>query len=286
MPSWDYMLEDTRCAVGEKLIRPSQGWVPINFSAVWQRRSLLYFLTLRDLKVRYKQTLLGAIWVALQPLLVMVVFSTVFGVLAKMPSEGLPYPVYYFCALVPWQLVANAFGDAGVSLVSNQNLITRVYFPRLIVPLSAVLARLVDFVFCLIVLLVILIYYRIPIENTIYTLPIFILLALAAGLGIGLWLAALNVRYRDVRQMTPFITQLWFFVSPIAYSASLIPERWRFFYGLNPMVGIIDGFRWALLRKGSGINESLLLSVTIIVVVLVGGLYYFRRTERDIADVV
>jgi lipopolysaccharide transport system permease protein len=286
MPLLAYMLGDSQPASRERIIKPSCERVSLNFSAVWQRRSLLYFLALRDLKVRYKQTFLGVIWVVLQPLLIMIVFTIVFGVLAKMPSEGLPYPIYYFCALVPWQLVANSFGEASVSLVSNQNLITKVYFPRLIVPLSAVVARLVDFAFCLIVLLGILIYYRIPIVITSLALPLFLILALATGLGMGVWLAALNVRYRDVRQMIPFLTQLWFFGSPIAYSVSLIPESWRFLYSLNPMVGIIGGFRWALLGTGTGFNESLLLSATVVLVILVTGLYYFRHAERDIADVV
>lgn len=281
------LVEDRQPAVRERIIRPSHGGVSIDFSAVWQRRNLLYFLALRDLKVRYKQTLLGVIWVVLQPLLVMVVFTIVFGVLARMPSEGFPYPIYYFCALVPWQLVANSFGEASVSLISNQNLITRIYFPRLIFPLAAVLARLADFVICLTVLFGILLFYRIPITITIAALPIFIIVALASGLGVGLWLAALNIRYRDVRQMLPFITQFWFFVSPIAYSASLIPESWRFLYSLNPMVGIIGGFRWALLGGAdSGLDQSLLLSGTVVLVILVTGLYYFRCAERDIADVV
>lgn len=280
------MLEHSPQTFGQRLIRPSPGYVSVNLFSIWERRSLLYFLALRDLKVRYKQTLLGAIWVVLQPLLVMGVFSIIFGVLAKMPSEGFPYPVYYFCALVPWQLVSSSFSEAGISLVVNQNLITKVYFPRLIIPLSAVMGRFVDFVICLIVLLGLLIYYRIPFSPTVLALPILILVALALGLGIGLWLASLNVRYRDVRQMTPFLTQLWFFLSPIVYSTSLIPEQWHVLYGLNPMVGIIDGFRWALLGKSIGTHPSLLLSGTVSLSILVTGMLHFRRMERHLADVV
>lgn len=281
-----FISEERQGNGGQRFIRPSTGWRFVKFSEIWQRRSLLYFLALRDLKVRYKQTLLGVIWVVLQPLLVMAVFSVVFGILAKMPSEGVPYPIYYFCALVPWQLVSTSFGEAGVSLIANQNLITKVYFPRLIIPLSAVIGRLVDFAICLLVLIGFLIYYRMSVTPAVFWLPVFILIALTLGLGIGLWLAALNVRYRDLRQMTPFITQLWFFLSPIAYSASLIPENWHFFYGLNPMVGIIDGFRWALLGRGIGFQSASLLSATISIAMLVTGLVYFRQTERDLADIV
>jgi lipopolysaccharide transport system permease protein len=241
---------------------------------------------LRDLKVRYKQTLLGIVWVILQPFLIMVVFSAVFGFLARMPSEGIPYPLFSFCALVPWQLVSNAFGDASNSLVVNQNLIRKVYFPRLIIPLAAVLARLIDFLFALLVLIAMLFYYGIAINASIYALPLFVLLAIATGLGVGLWLAALNVKYRDVRQMTPFFTQFWFFLSPIAYSASLIPENWRVIYNINPMVGVIEGFRWALLGTGGDLGRTFWLSVPMVVLVVVTGLYYFRRIERTVADVV
>jgi lipopolysaccharide transport system permease protein len=270
----------------ERVIRPSRGWIPIGFRSLWEQRSLVYFLALRDLKIRYKQTCLGALWVVLQPILVMAVFSVVFGFFAKMPSEGLPYPVYYFCALVPWQFVVNVFGDASISLIANQNLITKIKFPRLVLPFSVVLARLVDFFLCLTVLLAIILYYQIPIQKTVFALPIFVLLAGINGLGVGLWLATLAVRYRDVRQMIPFLTQLWFFASPIAYSASVIPERWHSIYCLNPMVGIIDGFRWALLQKGSGLSTSILPASMIALTMLLTGLYYFRRRERDIADVV
>ena len=254
-------------------------------AAVWGRRNLLYFLALRDLKVRYKQTLLGGAWVALQPLLFTAVFSIVFGFLAKMPSDGVAYPVYYFCALVPWQLVSSSFAEAGVSLIANQNLLIKVHFPRLIIPLAAVMGRLVDFAICLIVLGGLWAFYQIPLSPRVWALPVFILLALILGLGVGLWLASLNVRYRDVRLITPFLSQLWFFISPVAYSTSLIPERWRFYYGLNPMVAILEGFRWALLGKGIAFDGKLLFSAAISLVILISGVFYFRRTERHIADV-
>lgn len=286
MPSVSSSVIDKQLESDGKFIRPSHGWGPIDLAAVWKRRGLLYFLVWRDLKVRYKQTLLGAVWVVLQPFLVMVVFSVVFGFLARMPSDGVPYSVFIFCALVPWQLVSNAFVDASNSLVANQNLIRKIYFPRLIIPLAAVLARLVDFGIALMVLFAMLFFYEVKITGAIYLLPLFILLAVGTGLGVGLWLAALNVKYRDVRQMTPFLTQLWFFVSPIAYSASLIPEHWRVIYNINPMVGVIDGFRWTLLDRGQGLGQTLILAVTMVVLVLVTGLYYFRRVEKIVADVV
>ena len=280
------MSKAERLQAEELIIRPSRGWVPIDISAVWERRGLLYFLVWRDIKVRYKQTLLGAAWVILQPFLIMVVFSVVFGFLVKVPSDGIPYPVFMFCALVPWQLVANSFADAGNSLAANQTLITKVYFPRLIIPLAAVLARLVDFAFALLVLLGMPFYYDLKLGSSIWVLPFFVLLALAIGLGVGLWLSSLSLRYRDVRQMIPFFTQIWFFSSPIAYSASLIPENWRAIYNINPMIGVIEGFRWALLGKENMTGQALTLSVATVALVLVTGLLYFRRVERTVADVV
>jgi homopolymeric O-antigen transport system permease protein len=280
------MSKAERLQADELIIRPSRGWVPIDISAVWERRGLLYFLVWRDIKVRYKQTFLGAAWVILQPFLIMLVFSIVFGFLARVPSDGIPYPVFMFCALVPWQLVANSFADAGNSLTANQSLITKVYFPRLIIPLAAVLARLIDFVFALLVLVGMLFYYDLELGSSILALPFLVLLALAIGLGVGLWLSSLSLRYRDVRQMIPFFTQLWFFASPIAYSASLIPEHWRAIYTINPMIGIIEGFRWSLLGKGTLTGQALTLPVATILLVLITGIFYFRRVERTVADVV
>ena len=286
MSKVEYQLADVQPKTEDIVIKPSRGWVPIDLAAVWKRRGLLYFLVWRDIKVRYKQTFLGAAWVVLQPFLIMVVFSIVFGFLAKVPSDGIPYPVFTFCALVPWQLVANSFTDAGNSLTANQSLITKVYFPRLIIPLSAVLARLVDFAFGLLVLVGMLFYYDMELKNSLWALPFFVLLALAIGLGVGLWISSLGLRYRDVRQMVPFFTQLWFFASPIVYSAALIPENWRAFYNINPLIGVIEGFRWALLGKGNMSGQVLTLPVVTIALVLVTGLLYFRRIERTVADVV
>lgn len=280
------MSKAERLPAEELIIKPSRGWVPIDLSAVWERRSLLYFLAWRDIKVRYKQTLLGAAWVILQPFLIMVVFSVVFGFLARVPSEGIPYPVFTFCALIPWQLVANAFNDAGNSLAANQSLITKIYFPRLIIPLAAVLARLVDFAFALLVLLGMLFYYDLKLRSSIWALPFFVLLALSIGLGVGLWISSLSLRFRDVRQMIPFFTQIWFFSSPIAYSASLIPDDWRTIYNLNPMIGVIEGFRWSLLGKGNITGQALAMSMATVMLLLVSGLFYFRRVERTVADVV
>jgi lipopolysaccharide transport system permease protein len=269
----------------EILIRSLHAPGALNFTGLWKRRGLLYFLTWRDLKVRYKQTLLGLCWILLQPLLIMLVFSIFFGFLIKVPSDGIPYPIFTFCALVPWNLFANAFGDAANSLVANQSLITKVHFPRIIVPLSAVFARLVDFTCAFVVLIGLMLYYEILPGHTLWALPFFIVLVLANGIGVGLWLSALSVRYRDVRHMIPFLTQLWFFVSPVAYPSSVVPNEWRTLYGINPMVGVIEGFRWSLLGKGDGLGSPLIASVAVTLLLLVGGLFYFRSKEGTIADV-
>jgi lipopolysaccharide transport system permease protein len=232
-----------------KIIKPSHGWMPIRLDALWVRRELLYFLVWRDIKVRYKQTLLGVLWAVLQPLMLMLAFSIFLGRLAKVPSDGLPYPVFTFWALIPWQLFAQALTHASNSLVANDRLITKVCFPRLVIPLSAVLSGLVDFLIAFIILLTLMIHYGISPTNALWTIPIFVLLAVVSALAVGLWLSAVNVQYRDVRYTIAFITQLWFFVSPVAYPSSLAPERWRSLYGLNPIAGVVEGFRWALLGK-------------------------------------
>jgi len=216
----------------------------------------------------------------------MVVFSLFFGYLARVPSDGIPYPIFTYCALLPWQLFAHALGESSNSLVANERLITKVYFPRLVVPLSAVLGGLVDFVIAFVILLGMMAYYHIAPTIMIFTLPLFVLLAIMTALAVGLWLSALNVQYRDVRYTITFITQFWLFATPVAYSSSLVPERWRWLYGLNPMAGVVEGFRWALLGKTEGPGAMLYISIGVVVLLLVGGLYYFRRMEQTFADVV
>ena len=267
-------------------IAPSHGWNAINLRELWDYRELLYVLTWRDIKVRYKQSALGAAWAVLQPLLTMLVFTIVFGRLAGMPSDGIPYPVFIFAALLPWQLFALVLTRAGNSLVANQQLITKVYFPRLFIPLSTVLGGLVDFGIAFLILLVLLVFYGIVPTVAILTLPLFLALAVATSLAMGLWLSALNVRYRDVVHTLPFLTQFWFFATPITYATTLIPEAWRPLYGLNPMVGVVEGFRWALLGQRAAIGPQLFVSAAVVGVLLVGGLVYFRRMERTFADVV
>ncbi len=270
----------------ELTIRPSQGWMPLKLGELWEYRELLYFLVWRDIKVRYKQTARGAAWAVIQPFFTMVVFSVFFGHLAKMPSDGIPYPIFTYCALLPWQLFAYALGQSGNSLVANQSLITRVYFPRLVIPISAVLAGLVDFAVAFVVLLGMMLYYGIVPAIAILTLPLFLLLAVATALAVGLWLSALNVEYRDVRYTIPFLTQFWLFLTPVAYPSSLVPERWRALYGLNPLAGVVEGFRWALLGRSGPPDPLIGVSVLVVVLLLVGGLYYFRRMEKTFADVV
>lgn len=268
------------------VIAPLRGWVPFEFRKLWEYRELLYFLIWRDVKVRYKQTLLGGAWAVLQPFLTMVVFSVIFGYLAKVPSDGIPYPVFTFTALLPWTLFAHAVSESGNSLVLNQQLITKVYFPRLVIPLASVLGGLVDFGIGLVVLFGMMAYYGIPLTSTALTLPLFLILEMATALAVGLWLATLNVQYRDVRYTIPFLVQFWLFITPVAYSSSLIPERWRILYGLNPMTGVVEGFRWALLGKEGAVGPLVLISVLVVVGLLAGGLYYFRRMEETFSDVI
>jgi lipopolysaccharide transport system permease protein len=253
---------------------------------LWDYRELLYFLTWRDIKVRYKQTALGATWAIIQPVFMMVVFSLFFGRLAKVPSDGIPYPVFSFCGLLPWQLFAHALSESSNSLVGNQNLITKVYFPRLVVPISAVLGGLVDFAIAFAILLVMMLFYGIVPGWQIITLPGFILLAVMTALAVGFWLSALNVQYRDVRYTINFLIQFWLFATPVAYPSSLIPEKWRALYGLNPMAGVVEGFRWALLGKSDPPGALLYVSCGMVLLLLVGGLYYFRRMEQQFADIV
>ena len=268
------------------VIRPSSGWAPLNLRAIWEYRELLYFLVWRDIKVRYKQTVLGIAWAIIQPVFIMVVFSIFFGHLAKVPSDGLPYPIFTFCGLLPWQLFSHALAESSNSLVSNEKLITKIYFPRLVIPLSAALSGLVDFVFAFFVLLGMMFYYGIMPSGALWTLPFFVLLAMTTALGVGFWLSALNVQYRDVRYTIPFITQLWLFISPVAYPSSIVPEPWRFLYGFNPMAGVVEGFRWILLGRADSFGTMLAVSVGVAAVLFISGLFYFRRMEKTFADVV
>ncbi len=268
-------------------LRPVRGWAALNLRELWIYRELIYFMTWKDLKVRYKQTLLGASWAILQPFMTMVVFSIFFGELAKVPSDGVPYPVFSFTALLPWTLFSKALSDASRSLVQSSHMITKVYFPRLILPLASILAGVVDFALALIVLLGMMLFYKITPTPAVWYLPLFLLLALVTALGVGLWLSALNVMYRDVGYILPFLTQFWLFITPIAYPASMVPEQWRLLYALNPMTGVVEGFRWALLgtqQANSGV--TLVVSTVIAIVILVSGLFYFRRMERLFADMV
>lgn len=282
------MTTDTRPDVLPRtLIRPSHGWGLPDLSELWRHRELIYFLTWRDVKVRYKQTLLGAAWAILKPFLTMVVFAVVFGGLARIPTDGTPAPVFYYAGLLPWVLFQDGVTKAGNSLVTGSALITKIYFPRLAIPLSAVVAGVVDFALAFLVLLALMAFYDIPLGSAIWTLPLFLLLALTTALGAGLWLAAMNVAYRDVGYVMPFIVQAWLYASPVAYSATLIPEGpWRLLYGLNPMAGVVQGFRWAMLGSGQPSWGLVLASMLVSLLLLASGALYFRRMERMFADVV
>ncbi len=266
-------------------IRPSRGWVSVNLREIWQYRELLYFLVWRDIKVRYKQTALGAAWAIIQPFFTMVVFSIFFGRLAGIPSDGVPYPVFAFAALVPWTFFANGLSQSANSLVIDQNLIKKVYFPRLAIPTATVLAGTVDFVLAFLVLLGMMLYFGITPTANVVWLPPLLLLALVTSLGVGLWFAALNVQYRDVRYIVPFLVQFWLFATPIAYPSSLLEEPWRTLYGINPMVGVVEGFRWALLGTETAPGPMIAVSAAAAVAILVGGALYFRRMEKTFADV-
>lgn len=268
------------------ILKPTRGWAALNLGELWLYRELIYFMTWRDLKVRYKQTVLGAAWAILQPFLSMVVFSVFFGRWLGVPSGDVPYPVFSYAALLPWGLFSKAIADAGRSLVTNRAMITKVYFPRLTIPLASVLAGIVDFLIAFVVLLGMMWYYDIEITSKVFTLPFFLLLALIASLGVGLWLSAMNVFYRDIGYIIPFLTQIWFYLSPIVYATSTVPEKLQPIYALNPMVGVIDGFRWALLGQEPAPGPLLIISSAVAVILLVSGVIYFRRVERTFADIV
>ncbi|MBV8846858.1 MAG: ABC transporter permease [Bryobacterales bacterium] len=269
------------------ILQPQGRWPRLRLQDVWEYRDLLYFLVWRDVKVRYKQTVLGAAWAVLQPVLATIVFSIFFGRLAKVPSDGIPYPVFAYVALLPWQLFAFCLGESAHSLVTNQHLIKKVYFPRLVIPLSTVLTGLVDFGVAFIVLLILLFAYGIvPTAASLVLLPPLLLFAIAAALSVGIWLSALNVQFRDVRYTLPFLTQIWMFATPVVYSSHLVPAKWRPLYGLNPMTGVVEGFRWVLLGHAKGGAPQIWVSAGIVVLLLVGGLFYFRRMESTFADIV
>jgi lipopolysaccharide transport system permease protein len=267
-------------------IEPTKGFVSLRLGEVWAARELTYFLIWRDVKVRYKQTALGVAWAVIQPVMTMVVFSIFFGKLAKLTSDGMPYPIFTFAALVPWTLFSNGLTQGTNSLVGSSNLIKKVYFPRLVIPLATVLAGVADFVIALGVLLILMLIYGVSPTWNVVWLPAFFILTLVTSLGISLWLSALNVEYRDVKYVIPFLTQIWMFATPIAYSSSLLSEPWRTIYGLNPMVGVVEGFRWALLGTDTRPGFMILVSSVAAVLLLVSGAFYFRRMERSFADVV
>lgn len=267
------------------VIRPSRGWIPINFKDLWIYRELLYFFIWREIKVRYKQTLLGFGWAIIQPLSMMVVFTLFFGNLAKVPSEGIPYPLFNFAALLPWMFFAEGVTRSSMSIVQNVAIVQKVYCPRLMMPISGVISPLVDFAISFIILLGMMLYFSYPPTVKILWLPVFIILALLTSSGVGLWLSAINVKYRDVRYALPFLIQLWLFASPVVYSSSLLPEKYQVFYGINPMAGVIEGFRWALL--GTEPPSNLIgVSVIIVIVLLISGAFYFRHNEKTFADVI
>jgi len=284
------ILDESKLAVGEShpdlIIEPQRGWTSLKLGELWEYRELLYFLAWRDIKVRYKEAALGASWAILQPLLTMLIFSLFFGRLAKVPSDGIPYPLFSFTALVPWTFFVMAVQQSSNSVVGSANLISKVYFPRLAIPVATVLAAVVDFGISFVVLLGMMIYYRrMPTIHALYV-PFFVLLAFLASLGVGLWLSALNVKYRDIRYVVPFLLQFWMFASPIVYPTSMLPARYRTLYALNPMVGVVDGFRWALLGSQTAPGPVIAVSAAATILFLLGGALYFRRMEAQFADVV
>ena len=281
------MTELTKHEPATVYIKPSTGISALNLRDLWVYRELVLFMIWRDVKVRYKQTLLGMSWAVIQPVLTMVVFNFLFGKVAKVPTDGVPYPIFSFTALLPWGLFVTALNQGSRSLVAHNDMITKIYFPRLILPLSSVLSGLVDFAVAFVILIGLMFYYKItPSMNSLWTLPLFLVLAILTAFGVALWLSAFNVRYRDVNHALPFITQIWFFITPVAYSAKVISDDWQLIYSLNPMAGVVNGFRWALLGAGTGPDTALWLSAGVSMLVLITGLFYFRSMERTFADTI
>jgi lipopolysaccharide transport system permease protein len=265
-------------------IQPSRGWAAFNFKELWQYRELAYFLAWRDVKVRYKQTLIGVAWVLLQPLALMAVFWLLFGRITQMPSENVPYPLYILAALIPWQFFSRVISESTNSLITDQRLITRVYFPRLVVPIATALTALVDFALAMCLVALLMVWFGIVPGAGLLFFPVAILLMLVAGLGVGFWLSALNVEYRDVMHAVPFLVQFWFFVTPVVYSTSVLREPWQFLFSVNPMTAVVEGFRWSLLGTGSQLPVTSLLSGVIAVTLFVSGMMWFRRRERSFVD--
>jgi lipopolysaccharide transport system permease protein len=267
------------------LIKPISGWVPINLGEIWMYRELLYFLVWREIKIRYKQTLLGVTWAVIQPFFMMIVFTLFFGKFVKVPHQGIPYPLFAYAALMPWMLFNESIVRSVNSLINDANLIRKVYFPRLIMPLSGAASPLVDFFFSFLVFIAMMFYFGFMPTLRILWLPVFLLLALTTALAVGLWFSAINVQYRDVRYTIPFLLQFWFFASPVVYSSASLPKDWQFVYSLNPMVGVIEGFRWVLLGAEPP-GHLIFVSTSISLLILISGAYYFRRMEKIFADVV
>ncbi|MBI5935037.1 MAG: ABC transporter permease [Chloroflexi bacterium] len=268
-------------------IKPSHGLAALNLRDLWVYRELVFFMVWRDVKVKYKQTILGMAWAVIQPVMNMLIFTFVFDRVAKLATDGIPYEIFSFTALLPWGLFVTALNQGSRSLVAHNNMVTKIYFPRIILPMSSVFAGLVDFAIALVILVGLMFYFHVtPAWNLLWTLPFFVLLAIITALGVALWLSAINVKYRDVNQALPFLTQFWFFATPVAYSFSNLPENFQLLLSFNPMTGVVNGFRWALLGAGNGPDAALWVSVAISVLILVTGLYYFRSTERTFADTI
>jgi lipopolysaccharide transport system permease protein len=267
------------------VIRPSKGFSKLDLVALWEFRELFYFLVWRDVKIRYKQTVIGAAWAIVQPVMSMVVFTVIFGNFAKIPSDGLPYAIFSYTALLPWNYFSQAIARSGNSLVGDANLIRKVYFPRLIIPLAAVSSPLVDFFVSFLVLLAMLVWFGIAPGWGVLVLPLFLVLAFMTALAVGLWLSPLNARYRDISYAIPFLIQLWMYASPVVYSVSMVPEKWRPIFSLNPLAGVIEGFRWALLGKGDPAIGAIMISACVVLMLLLGGMFFFKRMERYFADV-
>jgi lipopolysaccharide transport system permease protein len=269
------------------VIKPVKGWVPLNLRDLWLYRELIYFLTWRDLKVRYKQSVLGVIWAILKPTMTMIIFTIIFGNFAKIPSDGVPYPIFSYSGLLPWEFFAAALTVSARSMLTSGGMVSKIYFPRIIVPLSSVMANLVDLLIAFVILIGMMIFYKIPLTINVLWLPAFILLAMITAIGVGLWFSALLVMYRDINYLLPFITQLWMFISPVVYSSSMIPEKWRWLYSINPMSGVVEGFRWALLGTQQSISGGMVaISSAIALFIFISGMFFFRRMERIFADMI